>query len=48
MRKPGPGSVAAATTSPLTGRGEETPARLVCLALALALAVLATRIVSVW
>jgi hypothetical protein len=32
----------------LAGRGDETPVKLVCLALALALAVLAGRIATIW
>ena len=48
MRKPDTVPVAAAKmTLPATGRGE-TPTELVCLALALALLALATRIASIW
>jgi hypothetical protein len=45
MRKP---NVGAADRIALAGRRESTPTELVCLALALAIAVLATRIASIW
>ena len=48
MRKPDAASVAARKTSlPAGGRGD-TPTELVCLALALAVVVLAARIASIW
>jgi hypothetical protein len=48
MRKPDAASVAAAKASlPAGGRGD-APVRVVCIALALAIVVLAARIVSIW
>jgi hypothetical protein len=47
MRKPDAASVAARTV-PSAGNRSEAPAELVCLALALAILVLAMRIVSIW
>jgi hypothetical protein len=48
MRKPAAASVAARKTSlPAGGRGD-TPVELVCLALALAVLMLAFRIASIW
>jgi hypothetical protein len=48
MRKPVTETAAATEASLLSGRPDETPARLVCLALVLALVALAARIASVW
>jgi hypothetical protein len=48
MRKPDAASVAARKTSLPAGSRGDTPTELVCLALALALLVLAARIASVW
>jgi len=47
MRKPDAAS-AAASRSSLAGQRETTPTELVCLALALAVVVLAMRIASIW
>ena len=47
MRKPD-GAAAAANKTALAGQREATPTELVCLALALAVAVLAMRIASIW
>jgi hypothetical protein len=48
MRKPDAASVAAAKASlPAGGRGD-APVQVVCIALALAIVVLAARIVSIW
>jgi hypothetical protein len=47
MRKPEAAAGAASRTS-LAGRRESTPTELVCLALALAVVVLAMRIASIW
>ena len=48
MRKPEAASVAARIASVPAGRRGDTPVELVCLALALALLVLAFRIASIW
>jgi hypothetical protein len=48
MRKPDAASVAARKTSLPAGSQGDAPTELVCLALALALLVLAARIVSIW
>jgi hypothetical protein len=48
MRKPAAESATAAKASLLSGRRDEAPVRLVCLALVLALLVLASRIASIW
>jgi hypothetical protein len=48
MRKPEAASVAARKTSMADGGRADTPTELVCLALALALLVLAARIASIW
>jgi hypothetical protein len=48
MRKPDAASVAARKTSVPSGRSGDAPVELVCLALGLALLVLASRIASVW
>jgi hypothetical protein len=48
MRKPDAASVKARKTSLPAGNRGDTPTELVCLALALALLVLAARIASVW
>jgi hypothetical protein len=48
MRKPPAPSIAATKTSPDTGRRDNAPVELVCLALALALFTLACRIATVW
>jgi uncharacterized iron-regulated membrane protein len=48
MRKPEAASAAARKTSLPAGDRGGTPVELVCLALALALAVLAFRIASIW
>jgi len=48
MRKPAAASVAARKTSVPAGSREDTPAEVVCLALALAVLVLAARIASIW
>jgi hypothetical protein len=45
MRKP---DAAAAKPSPRSGLRGDTPTELICLALALALVVLAARIASIW
>jgi hypothetical protein len=47
MRKPDAAAAAANKTS-LAGQRESTPTELVCLALALAVVVLAMRIASIW
>jgi hypothetical protein len=47
MRKPDAAVAARKTTLPAGGRGD-TPTELVCLALALAVVVLAARIASIW
>jgi hypothetical protein len=47
MRKPDAASLAA-TQPPLSGARGDTPVQLVCLALVLALAALALRIVAIW
>jgi hypothetical protein len=47
MRKSNVASLAGKASRPAAGPGE-TPVQLVCLALALALIVLAARIVSIW
>ena len=47
MRKPDAVATAATKTS-LAGRREPTPTELVCLALALAVVMLAMRIASIW
>jgi len=48
MRKPDAASAAARQMSLPAGRTGDAPAELVCLALALALVVLAVRIASIW
>jgi hypothetical protein len=48
MRKPEAASVAARKTSMADGGRGDSPTELVCLALALALLVLAARIASIW
>jgi hypothetical protein len=48
MRKPDVTALAASKASLVTGHGDEAPVKLVCLALVLALVVLAGRIVTVW
>jgi len=48
MRKPHAAAVAAKKTSPPALSRVDAPAELVCLALALALLVLAVRIASIW
>lgn len=48
MRKPLPGFLAASKTSVAAGGRDEAPVELVCLALVLALLVLAFRIASIW
>jgi hypothetical protein len=48
MRKPAAETAAASKTSLLSGGRDDAPVQLVCLALALALLVLAARIASVW
>jgi hypothetical protein len=48
MRKPDAASVAAGKTSVPAGSRAERSVELVCLALALALLVLASRIASIW
>jgi hypothetical protein len=48
MRKPDAAAVAARKASVPSGRSGDAPVELVCLALALALLVLASRIASVW
>jgi hypothetical protein len=48
MRKPDAAAVAASKTSPAAGRREAAPTEIVCLALALAVVVLAMRIASIW
>jgi hypothetical protein len=48
MRKPDAAAVAARKTSPRALSQGDAPAELVCLALALALLVLAVRIASIW
>ena len=47
MRRPDAAATAATKTS-LAGRRESTPTELVCLALALAVVMLAMRIASIW
>jgi hypothetical protein len=48
MRKPDAAPVAARQASSPAGSRADTPVELVCLALALALVVLALRIASIW
>jgi hypothetical protein len=48
MRKPDSASAAARKTSLPAGNRGDAPAELVCLALALALLALASRIASIW
>jgi hypothetical protein len=48
MREPDAASVAARKASLSAGGRSDTPTELVCLALALALLVLAARIASIW
>jgi hypothetical protein len=48
MRKPETGAAAARRTSQPAGSRVDAPTELVCLALALALLVLAARIASIW
>ena len=48
MRKPEAALVAAKKPSPATASRGDTPVELVCMALALALLVLALRIASIW
>lgn len=48
MRKPATASAAATTAFPPAGSRDKRPAELVCLALALALLALASRIASIW
>jgi len=48
MRKPDAAAAAARKTSLAAGHREDAPAQLVCLALALAVVVLAARIASIW
>jgi len=48
MRKPESAAAAATTASRPAGRRTDAPTELVCLALALALLVLAVRIASIW
>jgi hypothetical protein len=48
MRKPAAETAVVAKASLLPGRRDEASARLVCLALVLALLVLAARIASIW
>ena len=48
MRKPDAAAVAARNHSLPAARRGDTPVELVCLALALALLVLAARIISIW
>jgi hypothetical protein len=48
MRKPAAASVAARTAPLPTGSRDEAPVKVVCVALTLALLVLAARIASIW
>jgi nicotinamide mononucleotide (NMN) deamidase PncC len=48
MRKPADAAVAATTPSPPVGGRDDAPVKLVCLALALAVLVLAFRIATFW
>jgi len=48
MRKPGAAPAASTRASPPAGERGDAAAELVCLALALALIVLAARIASIW
>jgi len=48
MRKPDPASAAARKTALPAGRRGDGPVELVCLALALALLALASRIATIW
>jgi hypothetical protein len=48
MRKPAVAAVAARKAPALTAGPDTAPAKLVCLALALALVFLASRIASIW
>jgi hypothetical protein len=48
MRKPEAASAAVPKASPRTGLRGDAPTELICLALALALVVLAARIASIW
>jgi hypothetical protein len=48
MRKPAAASVAATKASLPAGRGDQAPIEVVCVALALAILVLACRIASFW
>jgi hypothetical protein len=48
MRKPAAASIAARKASPPAGSRDRAPVELVCMALALALFVLAFRIATVW
>jgi hypothetical protein len=48
MRKPGSAAVAATKATPRHGGRDNAPVELVCVALALALLVLLSRIASIW